>query len=106
MCICLEFSLLPIDNENPTITDIPSDITQNTDIGQPTATVVWIEPMGNDNSGSLTLTSSHSSDSSFPIGDTAVTYTAVDAAGNTGTAAFTVTIGGSATFLVFHLYDI
>jgi len=43
-------------------------------------------------SGSITPTFSTPSGSTFPIGDTTVTVSATDAAGNTGTASFTVTV--------------
>ena len=59
-----------------------------------TAAVTWTAPTATDNSGTVTLTSSHSIGSDFVIGDTVVTYTAVDAAANMVTDTFTVTISG------------
>ena len=47
-------------------------------------------------SGTLTATASPVSGSTFPIGTTTVNVTATDAAGNTGSASFTVTIDGDA----------
>ena len=73
---------------------MPSDITQNTDSGLATAVVTWTEPTATDNAGAVTLTSSHSSGSTFGIGTTTVTYTAIDDAGNTVSDTFTVTIEG------------
>ncbi len=73
---------------------MPSDVVQDTDAGSATAVVTWTEPTANDNSGSVTLTSSHSSGDAFPIGETIVTYTAVDDAGNQIEETFTVTIEG------------
>ena len=83
-----------IDEQIPTITGIPSDIVQSTDVGSSTAAVSWSDPTASDNSGSVNLTSSHSSGSTFSIGDTIVTYTAVDASYNSANATFTVTIQG------------
>ncbi len=73
---------------------MPSNIVQDTDAGSATAVVTWNEPTASDNSGSVTLTSSHSSGDAFPIGETTVTYTAVDEAGNQVEDTFTVTIEG------------
>lgn len=45
--------------------------------------------------GRLTVTSSHSPGSQFPVGETVVQYTATDAAGNTRTCNLTITVQGS-----------
>lgn len=51
--------------------------------------------------GRLTVTSSHSPGSQFPVGETVVQYTATDAAGNTRTCNLTITVQGSErTFLI------
>ena len=55
----------------------------------------WTAPTVKDNSGNVTLTSSHKSGDSFPIGTTEVNYTAVDGAGNMADVCrFNVTILG------------
>ena len=82
------------DTEAPTISGIPSDITQDTDSGVATAAVTWTPPTTSDNSGSATLTSSHNSGDNFPIGDTTVTFTAVDGSNNMATGSFMITIEG------------
>ena len=76
------------------ISGIPSDSVQSTDVGSSTAVVTWSEPTTSDNSGKVNLTSSHSSGSTFSIGDTIVTYTAVDATSNSGNETFTITVKG------------
>ena len=81
------------DEEIPTIVGVPSDIVQSNDVGSSAAVITWSEPTASDNSGSVNLTSSHSSGSTFSIGDTIVTYTAVDASSNSVTATFNVTVG-------------
>ncbi|XP_072049004.1 uncharacterized protein [Amphiura filiformis] len=81
-----------VDKESPVILDIPDNILKNTDVGLSSATVSWTEPTASDNSESVTITSSHTPGSSFFIGDTTVTYTAVDPSSNTVTASFIVTI--------------
>ena len=83
-----------IDDEIPLVSGIPSDIEQSTDVGSSTAVVTWSEPTASDNSGSVNLTSSHSSGSTFSIGDTIVTYTAVDTSSNSANATFTITVIG------------
>ncbi len=82
------------DPEAPTITRLPANIVQATDPGSITASVSWTEPTADDNSGQVTLTSSHVPGGIFPVGDTEVTYTAVDSSGNDATESFVVTIEG------------
>ncbi len=89
------FPKLSSDNEHPVITGIPSNITQDTDAELPTAVVEWTEPTASDNSGSVTLTSSHISGETFPIGVTRVTYTAVDDASNMIMEFFAIFIEGT-----------
>ena len=75
---------------------MPANFNQNTDIGLSTAIVSWVEPTATDNSGSQTLTSSHSSGSSFGIGVTIVTYTSTDLTGNSMRETFSVIVEGKA----------
>ena len=56
--------------------------------------VSWTEPTVTDNSGSYTLTSTHSSGASFDIGNTTVTYTAIDKSGKEATYSFAITVTG------------
>ena len=83
------------DNENPIISNMPTNITVDTDIGMPTAVVTWTEPTATDNSGIQTLTATHSPGSAFNIGVTLVTYTSVDAAGHQSTLSFSVKVKGN-----------
>ena len=83
-----------IDDEIPLVIGIPSDIVQSANVGSSTAVVTWLEPTASDNYGSVNLTSSHSSGSTFSIGDTIVTYTAVDAFSNSANETFTITVKG------------
>ena len=74
---------------------LPADITQDADPGVATAIVNWVVPTVTDNSGSHTMTSSHSPGQPFPIGVTVVEYTAVDQVGNTESQTFNITINGN-----------
>ncbi|TPV33434.1 HYR domain-containing protein [Paucihalobacter ruber] len=80
------------DNENPVITDCPTDITVANDKGNCSAAVTWTAPTATDNSGSVTLISNFEPGHIFPVGITEVVYTATDAAGNQSTCKFNVTV--------------
>ncbi len=78
------------DNENPTIS-CPGDVTVSTDAGACTASGVDLgTPTTSDNCSGET--SSNDAPATFPIGDTTVTWTVTDAAGNTATCTQTVTV--------------
>ena len=82
------------DGEKPVINSTPADINQSTDAIVATAVVMWSPPTVSDNSGVVTLTSTHDPGNTFYLGSTTVTYTAVDAAANQVTDSFMVTITG------------
>src|SRR5690554_4287114 len=86
------FDVVITDNEAPVFTACPSDITVNNDAGSCDAVVTWTAPTFTDNCTGTTLTSTHNSGDTFPIGTTTVTYTATDAAGNIQTCSFDVVI--------------
>ena len=88
------YTLAVSDRENPIISGTPQNIDQSTDPGLDTAIVSWPEPTASDNSGYVTLSSSHEPGDSFSIGDTTVTYTAVDPYSNKAIKSFTVTVRG------------
>ncbi|XP_071508204.1 uncharacterized protein [Diadema antillarum] len=62
------------------------------DVRNISSTATWREPTASDNSGHVTLTSTHQSGDTFPIGRTTVTYTAIDLAGNVANCSFLVII--------------
>ena len=78
-----------MDNENPTIT-CPSATTINTDAGQCTSTASIGTATGTDNCGTPTIT--NDAPASFPIGNTTVTWTSTDGAGNFVTCTQVVTV--------------
>jgi hypothetical protein len=78
------------DTEKPTIS-CPANITQSTDPGLCSA-VVTFNVTANDNCPGVTVVSTPASGSVFPKGTTTVNSTATDAAGNTMSCSFTVTV--------------
>ncbi|XP_072181946.1 hyalin-like [Diadema setosum] len=85
------FTITVIDLESPNIS-CPADITQPTDPGLFSANVTWSDPYVTDNSGAFTITSTSSSGSVFPAGNTTVSITAEDFSGNEATCNFTITV--------------
>ena len=79
------------DDEDPTILGCPSDIDITPASSNCSPEVTWDIPQADDNC-SATLSSTHNSGDSFPVGTTTVTYTATDASGNETTCSFDVTI--------------
>ncbi|MGB1574147.1 MAG: HYR domain-containing protein, partial [Flavobacteriales bacterium] len=86
------FTVTVTDDEAPAIAGMPADMTLSNDAGDCSAIASWTAPTSSDNCGVTSFTSTHDSGDSFAVGSTTVTYTAMDAAGNTTTASFTVTV--------------
>jgi gliding motility-associated-like protein len=84
------FTVTVSDETAPVIENCPDDITveAGTACG---AVVSWTEPTANDNC-SAAISSSHSPGTMFAFGTTAVTYTAIDPAGNVSTCVFNITV--------------
>jgi uncharacterized repeat protein (TIGR03803 family) len=80
------------DNDAPQFSGVPLNATLAA-TGLDGAVFNYALPTAADPSGVVSLTASHPSGSRFPIGTTTVTFTATDAAGNTATEGFTVTVG-------------
>ncbi|XP_030830199.1 uncharacterized protein LOC588928 isoform X14 [Strongylocentrotus purpuratus] len=81
-----------LDEQKPTISNCPVNITVDTDPGSNGATVTWTEPTASDNSGSVTLLPNIASGSVFSIGYTDVLYTADDLSGNEEQCSFVVRV--------------
>ena len=81
---------IPVDNIDPTIT-APDAVTVNVDAASCEATGVDLgSPTTTDNCSVDTTT--NDAPTSFPLGDTTVTWTVTDGSGNTATATQTVTV--------------
>ena len=85
------FTVTVIDNTPPIILNCPANITLNLKTRCDTI-VSWIAPLASDNCPNVTLTSNIAPNTLFSIGTTNVVYTATDAAGNTATCTFNVTV--------------
>lgn len=81
-----------IDNNPPTLSNMPANLTVNPTTQNCQAIVTWNPPIANDNCQVLNFTSSHSSGSLFNVGTTTVTYTVSDFCGNSVQLSFTVTV--------------
>lgn len=93
---CTIASMYPVtivvgDSEDPIINSMPANIVISAGISCDTI-VTWSAPSATDNCGLLSLNPNISSGSTFPIGVTTVTYTALDNASNSSNASFTVTV--------------
>jgi gliding motility-associated-like protein len=82
------------DQTDPTIVGLPADFAVNTDPGVCEAAVNWAAPVANDNcpGAGIAQTAGIANGSNFPTGVHTIEYTATDAAGNTFSATFTVTV--------------
>lgn len=80
------------DTVSPVISNIPSSFQIVPNTGSCDAVVTWVNPTATDNCGVPSISSSHNSGATFPLGNTTVTYTATDANGNSSSASFVVTV--------------
>ncbi|MBT1698108.1 HYR domain-containing protein [Fulvivirgaceae bacterium PWU4] len=86
------FKVTVVDNTAPVFTGCPTDMTVSANASCQ-AEVTWTAPSAMDNCpGTVNVTSTHTSGNTFPPGETIVTYTAMDAKGNTSTCSFKVTV--------------
>ena len=85
-----EFNVIVNDNTVPVFANCLPDIVVKAQ--SCTQVVTWTPPTVTDNCSVVSLSSSHNPGSSFPIGNTVVIYTAVDATGNSSTCSFNVVI--------------
>ena len=87
------FTITVNDTEAPAIT-CPAAITTSNDPGDCSAVVTYTTPVGTDNctGATTTQTAGLASGSAFPVGTTTNTFEVTDAAGNTATCSFDVTV--------------
>nr|XP_006815998.1 PREDICTED: A disintegrin and metalloproteinase with thrombospondin motifs 9-like [Saccoglossus kowalevskii] len=82
------------DNQKPSITGCPNDVLKAIDTSDSLNGVLvsWDVPDAEDNSGSVTMTSTHDPFDLFSLGVSQVTYQASDASGNIARCSFQVTV--------------
>ena len=81
------------DAENPVITNCPPDISTKALASNIPVQLLWFQPTASDNTAKTDLlVSSHNPGDTFPSGQTQVTYTATDDAGNQVTCSFIVDV--------------
>jgi len=86
------FTVTVLDHEDPVIDDMPADISVNNDLGNCGAVVSWDQPSSDDNCEVESFSSDRQSGTTFVVGTTTVTYTAVDIYGNETSASFDVIV--------------
>ncbi|XP_072167903.1 hyalin-like [Diadema setosum] len=90
--IC-SFNVTVFDVEDPVII-CPSDISVIASSPDGNATAVWSSPFATDNVEISSVVGSHDPGDEFLAGDTTVTYTAIDTAGNNATCDFIIGVQG------------
>ncbi|MDR9458511.1 MAG: HYR domain-containing protein, partial [Salegentibacter sp.] len=90
--VTASFDVTVEDNEDPVISGVPADITQDSDADSCDAVVTWTAPSADDNCSVESFTSNYEPGDTFPLGTTTVTYTLEDGADNIVTASFDVTV--------------
>lgn len=86
------FNIIVVDGTPPALISCANDINLIA-ANSCTATATWTDPTFSDScDATLSITSSHASGNSFPIGTTTVTVTATDDAGNEVSCSFDVTV--------------
>eukprot|EP00667_Euglena_gracilis_P000070 EG_transcript_70 len=84
---------LLLDDQAPTLTGCPANITVSTAPLQNTsAPVSWTPPTASDNLGVVSFTSNYAPGARLPFGVTQVTYVALDASNNNGNCTFSITV--------------
>jgi hypothetical protein len=83
-------SLCLHDTTKPLFQNCPANISVST--SSPSTTAEWTIPTATDNCSTPSVSSNFNSGASFPLGTTAVIYTASDSADNTATCAFNIIV--------------
>ena len=80
------------DTENPVITDMPDNIALSADAGDCGATATWAVPNATDNCALMSFVGTAAPGDFFGVGNTLVTYSAMDASGNLSASSFLISV--------------
>lgn len=86
------FTVTVNDIEPPAFLNMPADITVGNVPGACANTVFWLTPTVFDHCDPVGFAASHVPGTSFPVGETVVTYTSTDSSGNSASASFTILV--------------
>ena len=94
--------VVTVTDAQPPMIACPGDITTTSDLGQCSAVVSYVAPVGTDNcpGASTVQTAGLPSGSAFPVGKTTNTFQVTDAALNTASCSFVVTVTAQADLSV------
>ncbi|KAJ8038333.1 Hyalin [Holothuria leucospilota] len=81
-----------VDTTPPEVVNCPSTVSETVELGEPGASITWMEPSAVDIS-QVAQTSTHNRGDFFLIGETTVTYVFTDSSSNSATCTFTVMVG-------------
>jgi hypothetical protein len=94
------FVVTVVDSTPPVLIGVPSNMAVEA-TGQSGAVAAYASPTASDNiDGAIAVTCAPASGSTFPIGVTTVTCTAIDSHGNTAAASFTITVADTTAPIV------
>ncbi|MAJ29473.1 MAG: hypothetical protein CMJ92_08740, partial [Planctomycetes bacterium] len=86
------FLVTVLDEEIPVILSLPADISVSSDSDACGTTVTWIEPQSSDNCSVAELSADQINGDFYPVGITVVTYSILDASGNSDEASFAIEV--------------
>ncbi len=87
------FKVTVKDNNPPTMTNCPADITAKAEAGKKGAIITWTPPTAKAFcNGTVNVVSTNQPNTFYNIGNTVVTYTATDQSGNTLTCSFNINV--------------
>ena len=102
-CVNVDSVELHSDDTPPVVMNCPPDVVVNNSPNMCNGIASWAEPTATDNCSVSSVLGSHSPGNTFPVGTTAVSYTATDDNGNTTVCEFDVTVNAvSYTHLRAH----
>ncbi|PIK61977.1 putative hyalin [Apostichopus japonicus] len=85
-------TVLTEDTTPPEIPNCPNTIQETIELGSDDPIIVWVEPVATDLSGASVFSNSHTSGSTFQVGETVVTYLFSDPFGNMAVCSFSVVV--------------